>query len=174
MLVLYFTTPTIKPNTPISSAAESHTPTQLNIQIFGEIRANYQPHRRQCRVIEIALPCHYFIHALREYSPWTIRRISRTLQISCSTVYRISQLGPNNLAPRYCSGRLSLLNSETRRCLIEIATSSSYHGRLPLTPLTQKADISASPNAICQAFHIEGYHGRLTRQKPFLNATAKA
>lgn len=152
-----------------SSATEPDTPTQINLQLFRETRVT----TRQRRVIEIDIHRRCYIYALREYGRWTIRKISRTLCIPRSTVHRICQRGPNDLAPRYRSGRPSLITPTIRRRLIEIATASSQNRRLPLASIARLAGIRASSKALRQAFHIEGYHRRIARQKPFLNALAK-
>ena len=75
--------------------------------------------------------------------------------------------------PRKHRGRLPLLSQEQRQRLIEIATSSALHHRMPYFAIGELAGINVSEATIRRAFESEGYHRRIARIKPWLGEQAK-
>lgn len=94
------------------------------------------------------------------------------MQIPRSTVGRITA-DEDELNPVKRSGRPKMLTSPQRKRLIEWATLDSSSRRLSLTEIARQAGIQDSSKLLQRTFAQEGYHRRVARQKPFLNAVSK-
>ncbi|PWW77247.1 hypothetical protein C7212DRAFT_181762, partial [Tuber magnatum] len=77
------------------------------------------------------------------------------------------------LNPIKCSGRPKKLTPHQCQQPMDLTTRDSHSQRLPLATIAQMAGINAATYLPQKTFSQEGYHQRVARQKPFLNAVNK-
>jgi transposase len=115
------------------------------------------------------------IVALYRFAHWPIQRISDTLQISKTTVYRIatkSEYEEPRTPPRP-KGRPPVCTTRKRRRLVDRLQLSTENRRLPLNQLAHLKDLHFDIRTLRKALQREGYSRRIVRAKPLLNEIQK-
>jgi transposase len=115
------------------------------------------------------------IVALYRFAHWPIQRISDTLQISKTTVYRIatkSEYEEPRTPPRP-KGRPPVCTTRKRRRLVDRLQLSTENRRLPLNQLAHLEDLHFDIRTLRKALQREGYSRRIARAKPLLNEIQK-
>ena len=116
------------------------------------------------------------ICALRLYADWTYPQLHEVFGISIGSLHRIIQTAGNQrntASENNRLGRPPVVNAGITQRLIETATASSYHRRLPYTRIAALVGVRLGPATLKKTFEAAGYHRSVARVKPFLSASAK-
>jgi transposase len=107
--------------------------------------------------------------ALYRFAHWPIQKISDTLRISKSTVYRIA-IKSEYEEPRTPSrpkGRPPVCITRKRIRLVDRLQLSTVNRRLPLNQLAHLEDLHFDTRTLRKALRREGYSRRIARQSLF-------
>ena len=161
----------IQCNPPSSSQVVSMTPEALSLSVPSTNASSIIIGRqRGSKYKRPSYKTRCQIHALRFHAKWELKDIGALFDLSLSTV---SDICNNPATPRKIPGPGPLLRSPQRQALIACATASALNRRRPSLEIASLTGIHAITRTLRKAFHLEGYHRRIARIKPFLNQAAK-